>query len=145
MAQLPPLEITKTNTAKIYCCGCKKVIEAYETTGDKIYPSRKDLASLKFYRCPICFNYVGTHKAGNKKGEPLGSIPTPQVRRYRKELHDLLDPIWNSGKLNRAATYALISDNLGFEFHTASIKDEDDYKIAKEVIEDIRCAYDIDQ
>jgi hypothetical protein len=59
---------------KIFCCGCGKEIDAERVTGLDIYPHRPDLAGKFLYHCPLCGNYVGTHK---KDGRPLGCIPTP--------------------------------------------------------------------
>lgn len=39
---------------KIYCCWCKKEVDARLVNGKTIYPHRHDLFSKKFYMCPDC-------------------------------------------------------------------------------------------
>lgn len=109
---------------KIYCCGCKKDVEARLTTGTEIYPHRQDLNGIVFFRCDVCNNYVGTHRKLNKDGTrmPLGSIPTPELRKVRSEIHELMDPIWRNQKMQRSELYAKLSFRLGIDdFHTGSI------------------------
>ena len=77
----------------LYCVNCKKDIEGILTSGKEIYPHRKDLYNLKFYKCPVCGNYVGCHKGTEK---PLGCIPSRELKRYRMSVHDILDPLWKS-------------------------------------------------
>lgn len=103
---------------KLYCCSCEKEVIASRTSGTTIYPHRPDLENLIFYACPVCKNWVGTHK----DGRPLGVIPTPEIRQARQQIHAVLDPIWMSGKLKRKEVYKRLSDALGYEYHTASIR-----------------------
>lgn len=103
---------------KLYCCGCEKEVIALRSSGATIYPHRHDLNSLIFYACPVCKNWVGTHK----DGKPLGVIPTPEIRSARRRIHAVLDPIWESGKLKRKEVYKRLSDALGYEYHTANIR-----------------------
>lgn len=61
----------------IYCTGCGCMTLSVLVNGTKIYPHRPDLSDKKFFQCPVCGNYVGTHR----DGRPLGTIPTPELRR----------------------------------------------------------------
>lgn len=63
-------------TIRIYCTVCKQDVAAQECYGRHIYLRRPDLDDKRFYMCPTCGNYVGTHK----DGRPLGTIPSPELR-----------------------------------------------------------------
>ena len=109
-----PENITK------YCCACKQDRELKETTGITIYPNRPDLAAQKFLYCPHCRNYVGVHK---DTGLPLGSVPTPELRNARHEIHKLIDPLFLNNLINRTHLYRKIAKRAEIdEFHTAEIQ-----------------------
>ena len=82
----------------IRCCGCQKKVEARLTDGSEIYPHRKDLYSLPFWKCDVCGNFVGCHHKTKNRTRPLGCIPTPEIKNARKHIHAILDPLWQSGK-----------------------------------------------
>jgi len=109
---------------KIRCCGCnKRRVEARLTNGAEIYPHRKDLHSLPFWKCDDCGNFVGCHHKNKKnKIQPLGCIPTPEIKKKRQKIHLVLDPIWQSGKMKRQEIYNLISEHLGYRYHTATTR-----------------------
>lgn len=100
---------------RIACINCGDNVDAELVTGDIVYPHRKDLKHLYFYKCPICGNFVGCHK-GTKK--PLGVIPTPELKKARIQVHNKLDPLWKSGKHSRKFIYKILSKHLGWEYHT---------------------------
>ena len=118
-------------TRKIYCCGCRDDINARLTNGLEIYPHRHDLYALPFWRCDACANFVGCHHKTNNRTEPLGCIPTPELKEARKKLHALIDPIWKSGKMGRRELYEAISREVGWNYHTAKIR----------TLEEARAAY----
>jgi hypothetical protein len=92
------------------------------TSGAEIYPHRSDLADLPFWKCDTCGNYVGCHHKTGKPTEPLGNIPTPELRKARNHIHAILDPLWQSKKYRRKELYGLISDHMGFGYHTAKLR-----------------------
>ena len=104
---------------EIFCIKDDKKVEAIQVTGKEIYPHRPDLSSLKFYRCPICKNYVGTHR---KSGKPFGSIPTPEVKVLRRKLHGIIDPLWKSREFKRKDLYKEISKIIKRDFHMAEVR-----------------------
>ena len=120
----------------IRCCGCSKKVEARLTDGSEIYPHRKDLSKLPFWKCDACNNYVGCHYKTKDRTRPLGNIPTKEIRSARQHIHKILDPLWKNGKHNRKEIYKIISDKLGWNYHTAMIRSVDEarevYKIIKE-------------
>lgn len=114
---------------KIYCCGCHTEVEAVRVTGERIYPHRPDLYEKVFYLCQACRNYVGTHA----DGRPLGTIPTPEIRKARNRVHATIDPLWKERKVKRGKLYAIIRKHFGLtEYHTAEINT---VEFAEQVIE----------
>ncbi len=107
---------------KIYCCGCSKEVKPRLTSGKEIYPHRKDLVKLPFWKCDDCGNYVGCHHKTKDRTRPLGNIPTPALRIVRKQIHATLDPLWKEGHLSgRQELYARISSKLGYTYHAGEI------------------------
>lgn len=111
-----------TERRQIYCCGCESDVQARLTNGGEIYPHRKDLSHLPFWRCDGCRNYVGCHHKTEKPTTPLGIIPTAELRNARNHIHRLLDPIWQSGRMSRKKLYAALTERLGWKYHTARIR-----------------------
>ena len=116
---------------RIHCCGCGGEVGARLTDGGEIYPHRADLRSLPFWRCDACGSFVGCHHKTKNRTQPLGCIPTPELKEARKKLHALIDPIWQSGRMSRRELYAALSRELGWKYHTAMIR----------TIEEARAAY----
>jgi len=120
----------------IYCCGCCENVEPRLTDGAEIYPHRKDLKALPFWKCDKCGNYVGCHHKTKNRTQPLGCIPTPEIKKARQHIHALLDPIWKSGKMKRKELYGELTKRLGWSYHTAKIRSVEEarevYKIARE-------------
>lgn len=107
---------------KIHCCGCNEKVDARLTDGGEIYPHRPDLKSIPFWKCDTCGNYVGCHHKTKNPTQPLGIIPTPELRNARNHIHRILDPLWTDGKIKRRELYKAISDKLGWKYHTAKIR-----------------------
>jgi len=78
---------------KIFCCACKSDVNARLTNGSEIYPHRSDLSSIPFWKCDDCGNFVGCHHKTSKPTQPLGHIPTPEIRKARQHIHMILDPL----------------------------------------------------
>lgn len=115
---------------RIHCCGCGGDVDARLTDGGEIYPHRPDLHSLPFWLCDACLNFVGCHHKTKHRTEPLGCIPTAELKEARKKLHALIDPIWQSGKMGRRELYAAMSRELGWEYHTAKTRTMDEARAA---------------
>lgn len=126
----------------IYCCGCEKEVKARSTSGEEIYPHRKDLATVKLFICDACKNYVGTHR---KTGIPLGVIPTKQLRIARMKLHEQVDPLWKASRISRTALYKDLSDTMGFEYHTAKLKNRLEVEQAFKAIASLRARMETDR
>ena len=107
---------------KIYCCECKCEVEARLTNGVETYPHRPDLSHLPFWKCDKCANFVGCHYKSKDKRQPLGCIPTNEIKKVRRQIHRTLDPLWESGKYDRKQIYAIISKRIGKTYHTAEIR-----------------------
>lgn len=107
----------------IECVECKETVEARLTDGQEIYPHRKDLWNLPFWKCDTCGNYVGCHHKTMKRTKPLGCIPNQEIKNARRHIHALIDPMWQNGHIKRKKLYALLSDHIGTQYHTADLKD----------------------
>lgn len=115
---------------EIWCCTCEADVKARLTNGAEVYPHRKDLYGLPFWRCDDCGNWVGCHRKTTERTRPLGCIPGPDMRRARGHIHNLIDPLWESGRVKRGALYARMSEKLGFKYHTADLRTIDDARAA---------------
>lgn len=113
-------------TIWIYCTVCKQDVAAQECYGRHIYLRRPDLADKRFYMCPTCGNYVGTHK----DGRPLGTIPSPELRDQRKWVHNVIDPYWlghgHADRAKRKQLYSALSEALGKEYHTGNLNSREE-------------------
>lgn len=119
---------------EIRCCACGDKKERRLTDGSEIYPHRKDLHKLPFWKCDECGNYVGCHHQTKDRTRPLGNIPTPELRNARKHIHAILDPIWKNGAMSRKEIYKRISDVLGWKYHTAMIRSIDEAKTVYKIV-----------
>lgn len=128
----------------IYCCQCKVKVDARLTDGREIYPHRADLGGLPFWKCNDCGNYVGCHHKTDKPTTPLGHIPTPEISKARSHIHALLDPVWKSkpALVSRSRAYKLMSERLGWKYHTAMIESIEEarevYKAACDVVRSLQ-------
>lgn len=121
----------------IYCCGCREEVEARLTDGGEIYPHRKDLRSLPIWKCDTCNNFVGCHHKTSNRTRPLGCIPTPEIKEARKHIHKILDPIWQSGRMERSEIYQHLSDKLGWKYHTANIRTLEEARNAWRILKEM--------
>ncbi len=105
------------------------------TSGKEIYRSRADLHDLPFWKCDTCKNYVGCHHKTKNSTQPLGVIPTKAIMDARKHIHALLDPIWKNGHAPRNKVYSILSQELGYSYHTGELSDIEEcrkvYRIVK--------------
>jgi len=116
---------------RIYCCGCQRGVSARLTDGAEIYRHRKDLARLPFWKCDTCGNHVGCHHKTSTPTKPLGAIPTPELKRARSYIHDILDPLWKRKLVTRAYVYSRMASALKLQaYHTAEIRSVEEARIA---------------
>jgi hypothetical protein len=107
----------------IWCCGCGSEVQARLTDGKEIYPRHPDLAWKPLWKCDACGNYVGCHDKTDTPTNPLGNIPTEELRNARSHIHKILDPIWKNGHRKRSEVYREIAEELGLDaYHTAEIR-----------------------
>lgn len=119
----------------IFCCKCNELVKAYLTTGKEIYPHRRDLFNLMFYKCPKCGGYVGCHKGTT---DPLGVIPTQELKRERIKIHNKMDVLWKKGQIRRKDLYKKISQRIGYEYHNGTTKTIEECKCVLKIINDIK-------
>lgn len=126
-----PAEIARRLT--IWCCGCSADVQARLTDGRETYPHRRDLSNLPFWKCDSCGNFVGCHHKTQNRTNPLGCIPTPEIKNARQHIHRLIDPLWKRGLINRRDLYAKIAEVLGVdEYHTAELRSVEEARRAYE-------------
>jgi hypothetical protein len=110
--------IVHKNEKIVYCCNCESETKCNLINGKQAYPHRDDILGY-FWRCTQCGQFVGCHGLSTK---PLGVIPTHEIKRARSELHKIIDPLWQNGKISRSDLYSKISEHLNFEYHTAELR-----------------------
>jgi hypothetical protein len=113
----------RKNQRIIYCCTCESEVQCNLINAKEAYPHRDDIYG-DFWQCQNCKNFVGCH-AGIKK-RPLGCIPTPEIKNARRKLHEIIDPLWQKGKISRGDLYKKISGYMDFEYHTAELRTIED-------------------
>jgi len=105
--------ITPFDTGLPTCPYCGK--DAELVLGHRVYPFRKDLHTRKFWLCADCDAYVGTHM-NSPKHKPFGTLANAELRRARREVHKVLDPLWQSDtyfdKMTRTQAYAWLAKTL---------------------------------
>lgn len=106
----------------IWCCQCQADVDARLTSGAETYPHRADLAAVPRWKCDGCGNHVGTHHKTDNPTRPLGNIPSPELKKARIAIHDLVDPHWKSGVIRRKTLYAHLSKTLGRQYHTGELR-----------------------
>jgi len=131
-------------TCTIYCCGCGGKVEAIPVTGKNIYPHRPDLSGVPIWACPNCDHYVGCHKGTRR---PLGHLSGRELRNAKMYIHALLDPIWQNEDLCsknkikkkhfRTKLYRLISDRVGYNYHTGTIRNIEEARNVYRIVRDI--------
>ena len=107
---------------ELWCCSCAESVEARLTNGKEVYPHRKDLADLPFWRCDTCGNWVGCHHKTKDRTKPLGNIPSPELKSARGHIHALIDPLWKQKHIGRRELYNRMSEKLGWNYHTATLR-----------------------
>ena len=112
---------------KIFCVECQKDIKPKKVSGSMVYPLSPRLAHDSFWMCNSCKNFIGCHKNANKnKTRPLGVIANKELKQARIQLHNIIDPIWQSEKMKRGSVYAVISKELGYTYHTGELRSVDE-------------------
>lgn len=97
---------------QVKCDYCKQ--PAVLVGGIAIYPHRRDLKAMWFWRCVSCSAYVGCHPPGNGDGtKPLGRLANEELRRLKSLAHAAFDPLWKVGCMKRGDAYYWLSKATG--------------------------------
>lgn len=86
--------------------------------------------SYMMWLCRPCGAYVGCHQ---NTRQPLGSLANAELREARKQVHNLIDPLWKSGKYKRKTIYIRLKEAFGEEVHVG----ESDEKRCEEIIKTV--------
>ncbi len=89
----------------------------------EIYPFLPGNEFGFFRACLPCRAWVGEHKSGDKKGEPLGRLSDDVLRLFKKEAHHFFDLLWKRKMMvskiekneARSAAYKWLSKSLDIE------------------------------
>ncbi len=109
-----------------YCLAGAELVEGTEIYGHD-YPDRK------FWLCRKCRSYVGCHPGTDV---PLGSLANEELRRWRRQAHLSLDPLWKGKpdeKNLRREVYEKVAELLGLKVADAHIAKFDVEKCKKVV------------
>ncbi len=127
---------------KIYCTGCQEIVEARLTDGAEIYPGREDLAAVPFWICDVDKSFVGTHHKTKQRTLPMGYLATPEILKWRKIIHGIMDPLWQTGKTSRGAIYTHITNTLGRPYHTGEIWSVEEAQRVYEIVKALKMRLD---
>lgn len=128
----------KKITSKIFCTSCGQTVSARLTNGRERYPHRPDLAQVPFYTHDKCNSWVGTHRKTKQPYRPLGVLADEEMMVYRKRIHELLDPIWQSGVRGRGQIYRRMSREMGVEsYHTGELRSLEEARKAWRIAQEI--------
>lgn len=127
---------------RIFCIGCNSDVRARLTDGSEVYPNHPHLHKLPFWKCDICKGFVGTHHATRDRVRPLGFIATPEVKKWRRIIHGILDPLWKGKKIERGQAYLYVSNRIGRTYHTAEIYSVDEAKRIYEIVKELKMKLD---
>jgi len=109
----------------VICPNCNKPAPWVE---NKAKYGRNYGTSYMCYFCKECRYYVGCH---NNTRKPLGTMISDEHCKYRKAVHNKIDPLWQTGKIARKHLYSRLSKILGYTYHTG----ESDMETCKKVLE----------
>lgn len=82
-----------------------------KVTGKEIYPHRKDLYCMTFYRCNCQPGsaYVSCHGTSEK---PLGRLANKDLRQAKSAAHRAFDQLWRSKLLKRQDAYKWLAKQM---------------------------------
>jgi len=82
-----------------------------KVTGKEIYPHRKDLYCMTFYRCNCQPGgaYVGCHGTSEK---PLGRLANKELRQAKSAAHRAFDPLWRHKLMKRQEAYKWLGKQM---------------------------------
>jgi zinc-finger-containing domain len=128
-----------TERRAIWCVGCGCEVQARLTNGAEIYAHRPDLRDVPRWKCDGCGNHVGCHwRSKSDPTKPLGIIATPELKRARLLLHDLIDPLWKDKVITRPKLYARIGAAFGRPFHNGELRSLEEAREVYRIVQAIK-------
>lgn len=82
--------------------------------------------SYMIWFCTKCGAYVGCH---NNTKKPKGTFADKELRRWRMKAHNVIDPLWKNGHMERKTVYRKLRHIFGREFHIGESTVEDCKKL----------------
>jgi hypothetical protein len=80
----------------------------------------REYNGAKMYVCQKCGARAGCHKGTEI---PLGCLADDELRKLRKEIHDIIDTMWKTRE-ERTILYKKLSEKYGDKFHVGFLKNE---------------------
>lgn len=102
------LEDVQLEPDEVICHYCGK--PAKFTTGEEVYPHRKDLYKKKFFVCTPCDARVGCH---TMTGKPFGRLANAELRKMRMKTHKVFDSLWQQKHMSRGEAYSFLRKAMG--------------------------------
>lgn len=109
------------------CPYCSK--KAIWCANERIY-GRRYGRSYMVYLCEDCDAYVGCH---NNTKKSLGTMADRELRMMRRQVHEVLDPLWQYDHYTRDEVYKRLADAFGEEVHVG----QSDMQRCQELIDKI--------
>lgn len=114
LTELPGLDIEDIVKARV-CPYCGSVPERVSSS---VVYSGVDYGMIR--HCAPCKAWVGEHKQGDLKGEPLGRLADPLLRLFKKDAHHYFDMLWSRKMVTaqipkneaRGAAYKWLSEQM---------------------------------
>jgi ssDNA-binding Zn-finger/Zn-ribbon topoisomerase 1 len=75
----------------------------------------RDGSPRKFYGCSRFPDCRATHGA-HPNGRPMGTPANAETKEARCLAHEAFDPLWKSGKMERANAYLWLAEQMGIPF-----------------------------
>lgn len=95
-----------------YCGGRAKFV-----SGDRVYGRTGPWSNMRFWYCAPCKAWVGCHKRNSKYGfigdEPMGRLADYELRRAKRILHSVFDPLWKHKWMSRGVAYKALAKAMG--------------------------------
>ena len=121
---------------KVYCCGCKKEVEAVQVYGIKLFPNKPMLYKKVFWHCPNCKCFVNSdHKDAHS---PLGTLADSKLRTLRKEIRTILNNLSKYGEFKLPVLYKYMDKKTGKPFNVSHLNTYEEANTALTLVKELK-------
>ena len=126
----------KVSKMKVYCCGCKKEVEAVRVYGIKLFPNKPTLYKKVFWHCPNCKCFVNSdHKDTHS---PLGTLADSKLRSLRKEIKTILNNLSKYGEFKTPVLYKYMDKKTGKPFNVSHLNTYEEANTALALVKELK-------